>query len=76
MDSLGSREPLFCVLIFCDFSRARGRRGGFLVYIVVLVRVYVFFVTSVVVQKASGSRWKKYLSSGTSPRRLGVEVLK
>ena len=29
MDSLGSREPLFCVLIFCDFSRARGRRGGF-----------------------------------------------
>ena len=29
MDSLGIREPLFCVLIFCDFSRARGRRGGF-----------------------------------------------
>ena len=29
MDSLGIREGLFCVLIFCDFSRARGRRGEF-----------------------------------------------
>ena len=33
------------------------------------------FFTSVVVQKASVSRWKKYLSSGTSPRRRGGEVL-
>ena len=29
MDSLEIRERLFCVLIFCDFSRGRGRRGEF-----------------------------------------------
>ncbi len=44
MDSLEIRERLFRVLIFCDFSRARGRRGGFFVYIVVLVLVYVFLL--------------------------------
>ena len=75
MDSLGIRERLFCVLIFCDFSRARGRRGGFFGVYSGIGSCIRLFVTSVVVQKASVSRWKKYLSSGTSPRRRGVEVL-